>query len=122
MKKIIFANNQAPAVNDINLNKMQDNMEEALKWQSQAVSLGNGEKATVEGIKTANEVYVIFGISGVIRCGILFPKILSGTGMSMLATDGTTKKSFCKVTFETGQVQNGAANLSDNRIIRVLWR
>lgn len=122
MKKITFANNQAPSVNDINLNKMQDNMEEALTWQSQALNLGNGEIATVEGIKTASEVYVIFGISATIRCGILFPKYLSGTGMSMLATDGTTKKSFCKVTFETGKVQNGASNLSDNRIIGILWK
>lgn len=41
MDKINFVNGSQPAINDTNLNKLQDNIEKEIKVNSQSISIGN---------------------------------------------------------------------------------
>lgn len=50
MEKIRFVNNQAPALNETNLNKMQDNFEEALNEKQDIIASGTSlPENVVEG-------------------------------------------------------------------------
>ena len=40
MKRIVFVNNQAPALNETNLNGLQDNIEEALDEKQDVIASG----------------------------------------------------------------------------------
>lgn len=40
MERIVFVNNQAPALNETNLNKLQDNIEEALEEKQDLIVSG----------------------------------------------------------------------------------
>ena len=47
MEKIVFVNNQAPALNQTNLNKMQDNIENAINEKQDEIKSGTTLPATV---------------------------------------------------------------------------
>ena len=47
MKRIEFVNNQAPALNQTNLNALQDNIEEALEEKQDIVATGTALPETV---------------------------------------------------------------------------
>lgn len=50
MEKIKFVNNQAPALNETNLNKMQDNIEEAIEEKQDLIVTGTSlPENVVEG-------------------------------------------------------------------------
>lgn len=40
MERIVFVNNQAPALNQTNLNKLQDNVEEAIEEKQDIIKTG----------------------------------------------------------------------------------
>jgi len=48
MRRIVFVNNQAPALNQTNLNALQDNIEEALDEKQDVIESGTSLPATVE--------------------------------------------------------------------------
>ena len=64
MKKVNFQNNGQPAINDTNLNQMQDNIEEAIEEISQdtgwinGTTIGNETNNQVRYRKVGNIVYI----------------------------------------------------------------
>ena len=48
MRRIVFVNNQAPALNQTNLNALQDNIEEAIEEKQDVIESGTSLPATGE--------------------------------------------------------------------------
>ena len=134
MDKITFTNGQQPALNDTNLNLLQNNIEKAIneindtnnetkKWKEKNINLSYNETITIEGLKTANEAIVYFNDSGTLT-DIYYPKNISNTWVSTYVKTSAGGDGRCsvKIYFETGVVQNGAQGYIDLGISKILWR
>ena len=56
MERIVFVNNQAPALNATNLNKLQDNVEEALDEKQGIITSGT----TLPEIGEEGQIFLLY--------------------------------------------------------------
>lgn len=93
------------------------------KWNEQDVNLSYNDSTTIEDIKNATEILLVFSISERNYIIMNFPRILSGSKISTTAKDGSRDlRCTAAVNFDTGTIQNGAEGYVDLRISKVFWR
>ncbi len=95
-----------------------------IEWKSQDVNLSYNQNTTIEDIKNASEVIVIFRVSDTSYVQIYYPREMSKMWLNAYCkpTPSTDGRASAYIDFTNGYIQNSTAEYVDLAISKVLWR